>query len=224
MTAPAMGVSPPRQNRWGGIAGVVFFVLFVVGMLVSGGTPEYDESDREWVEWFDDSGHQTQQVVSMLILVIAALALVCFLAVLTRRLRATNRPELVNIAIGAGLVLAAMLIVGAIGINQVSAALTFGGDDYPIPNADVLRQAEQIGFGVALLGGGWSAALLVGATSLAARGSDLLPRWLVVASRVVAVLLLLSVFFIPFLLLPLWVLAVSIVMLRSPATVSLGAR
>src|SRR6266508_563683 len=164
MTAPAAGVSASDRNRWGGIAGLVFVVLFVVGFSLGRDTPNYNESDRVWVDWFDDGGHRARQVVGMLLLVVAALALLCFLAVLTRRLRATNRPELVNVAIGAGLVLVAMLIVGAIGMNQVSAAITFGGDDYPIPNADVLRQAEQIGFGVTLLGGGWSAALLVGAT------------------------------------------------------------
>jgi uncharacterized membrane protein YhaH (DUF805 family) len=214
--ASATGVSTEGRNRWGAIAGLVFFVLFVLGFILSGGTPEYDASDREWVEWFEDDGNTDLQVVSMFLLVAAALALLCFLAVLTRRLRATNRPELVNLAIGAGLVLAAMIIVGGIAMAQVSAAITFG-DDYPIPNADVLRQSEQIGFGVALLGGGWAAALLVGVASLAARGTDLLPRWLVTAGYVAAVLLLVSVFFIPLALLPLWVLAVSIVMLRRPA-------
>lgn len=217
MTAPAPGRPAAGPNRWGPIAGLVFFVLFVVGFLIVGDTPEYDAGDREWVEWFEDDANTNLQVVGMFLMVASAFALVCFLAVLTRRLRATNRPELVNVAIGAGLVLAAMIVVAGIGIAQVSAAITFAGS-YPVPNADVLRQSEQIGFGIALLGGGWSAALLVGATSLAVRGTELLPRWLVIASYVVAVLLLVSVFFIPFALLPLWVLAVSIVMLRRPRT------
>lgn len=218
MTAPATG-RPAAPNRWGAIAGLVFVVLFVVGFLLSGNTPEYDASNREWVEWFEDDGNTNLQVVGMFLLVAAAFALVCFVAVLTRQLRATDRPELVNVAIGAGLVLAALIVVGGIAMNQVSAAITFGGGDgdYPIPRADVLRQSEQIGFGVTLLGGGWAAVLLVGATSLAVRGTALLPRWLVTAGYVAAVLLLVSVIFIPFVLLPLWVLAVSIVMLRRSA-------
>lgn len=218
MTAPAPGRPAAGPNRWGPIAGIVFFVLFVVGFLISGDTPEYDAGNREWVEWFEDDANTNLQVVGMFLMVASAFALVCFLAVLTRRLRTTNRPELVNVAIGAGLVLAALIVVAGIAINQVSAAITFGGGggDYPVPRADVLRQSEQLGFGTALLGAGWAAVLLVGATSLAARGTDLLPRWLVTAGYVVAVLLLVSVFFIPFALLPLWVLAVSIVMLRRP--------
>jgi hypothetical protein len=218
MTTPA--TAPPTTqgpNRWGAIAGLGFVVLFVVGFVLSGDTPEYDASNREWRRWFVDDGNRNLQVVSMFLMVLSAFALIGFLAVLTRRLRVTNRPELVNTAIGAGLVLAAMIVVAGIAINQVSAAITFGGGagEYPVPGADVLRQSEQLGFGVALLGGGWAAALLVGATSLAVRGTDLLPRWLVVTSHIAAVLLLLSVFFIPFVLLPLWVLTVSIVMLRS---------
>jgi hypothetical protein len=219
MTAPATGPPSAGPNRWGAIAGLVFFVLFVVGFLLGGGTPEYDASDREWVEWFEDDGNTNVQVVAMFLMVAAAFALVCFVAVLTRQLRATNRPELVNVAIGAGLVLAAMIVIGGIAMNQVSAAITFGGSngDYPIPRADVLRQSEQLGFGAILLGGGWAAVLLVGATSLAVRGTDLLPRWLVTAGYVAAVLLLFSVIFFPFALLPLWVLAVSIVMPRRRA-------
>jgi hypothetical protein len=225
MTAPANGRPATSSNRWGAIAGIVFVVLLVAGILLSGQTPEYDASDREWVEWFEDDGNTNRQVVSMFLLVASGFALICFLAVLTRQLRASNRPELVNVAIGAGLVLAALTVVAGIALNQVSAAITFGGGDgdYPIPRADVLRQSEQFGFGVALLGAGWSAVLLVGATSLAARGTDLLPRWLVTVGYVAAVLLVVSVFFIPFALLPLWVLAVSIVMLRRPAPRSFTA-
>src|SRR5688572_8339595 len=134
MTAPIT----QSRNRWGAIAGLVFVVLFVVGMLMSGNTPEYNASDREWIRWFRDDGNTGPAVIAMFLLVLSVFALLCFLAVLTRRLRLTNRRELVNLAIGAGLVLVAMIIVGGIAANQVSAAIQLGSSDgdYPVPGAD----------------------------------------------------------------------------------------
>jgi hypothetical protein len=60
-----------------------------------------------------------------------------------------------------------------------------------------------------------SAAVMVALVSLQALQSAALPRWLAYAGFVVAVALLFAVFFIPMILFLLWVLAVSIVVLRS---------
>jgi hypothetical protein len=159
----------------------------------------------------------------MFAVALSAIAFVPFLAGLMRRLRRVSRdPEwLPWVAFGSGLLFAAFTLTSAVAINQVSAAIEFGGGggDYPIPGADVLRQSEQLGFGIGLLGGGFAAALLVAATSWTARATGALPSWLANAGLAVAVILLFSVFFLPLALLALWVLAVGIVLIRSePST------
>ena len=55
-------------------------------------------------------------------------------------------------------------------------------------NADVPRALEQIAFGALLLFGMVAAGVLIGAASVAGGRAVLLPRWLVVAGYVVAVI------------------------------------
>jgi hypothetical protein len=211
-----------QDVRWGraaAVAGVVYVVLFVAGFAVGGTTPDYDAADREWIEWFEDDGNRTRQVVGAFLSVAAALSFLVFLGGLWRRLRrfAPEAQLLPTIALGAGLVFVALSIVSHIAFSSVSGAVTFSGEDFPVPDADVSRTMEQLGIGLGLLGAGWTAAVFVFTAALAARGTGTLPAWLAVAGIVVGVLLLFSVFFLPFLLMLAWVLAVSIVMLLQPA-------
>jgi hypothetical protein len=198
------------ERRWVMITGVLFGVLFTAGMLLSGNTPDYDAEDSEWTDWFDDGGNRALQIISMFLLVLAAVSFVVFLTYLVRRLRlaraAAETPA--QIAFGAGLLVALSIAIGGVAVNQMSAAIEIG--DIPIPNADVLRTAEQFGFGLILVVGGLFAALTVAAVSFAARGGDVLPKWLVTAGFVAAVILIFSVAFIPLIVLPLWAILVAV--------------
>ena len=192
------------------LSGIAFAVLFVVGILLGSDSPDSDAPDAEWVAWFDDSGNRTLQCVSLFLMVLAALAFVVFITGLVRRLRAesTVHDGAAQVAHGAGLLLSAAIAIGGVAINQISGAIEFG--DLPTPSADILRTAEQLGYGIVLVVGGWCAALTVAAASIAARGTTVLPRWLATAGFVAAVILVFSVIFIPMAVLPLWVLAVAI--------------
>ena len=219
----AGAVSSPAErtltadHRMGGAAvGIAFAVLYAAGLILGGQTPAYDAAASEWLAWYEDSGNRALQVASMLLLIGSALAFVVFLARLVTVLWAAGRDVVSLVVLGAGLLFAASTAIGAVGINQVSAAITFGGS-YPIPVVDVLHQSEQFGFAVALLGGGWSAALMIAAASVAARGVGALPGWLATAGVVTAVLLLLSAFFLPMLLIPLWVAAAAVALGRRTA-------
>jgi hypothetical protein len=199
------------------LSGLAFAVLFVAGMILGRDTPESDVDDREWTEWFSDSDNRVMQVVSMILITLAAVALVVFVTGLVERLR-NPRPRSdmpAQVAYGAGMILATALAFGGVALNQMSAAIEIG--DIPIPSPDVLRTAEQLGFGLILMVGGLFAALTVAAVSVAARGTGVLPSWLVTAGFVVAFILLFSLAFIPMILLPLWVIAVSIASNRNPA-------
>ncbi len=191
-------------------------MLFVVGMILGRDTPAGDAADDEWLQWFDDSGNRWQQIISAVVLTLAAAALVLFVAHLVDRLAVAGVGQNVatRVAHSAGIVLAAAIAIGGVGMNYVGAGIEIG--ELPVPSADVTRTAEHLGFGVMLVVGGLFAALMVAAVSIAARNTGLLPGWLVTAGLVVAVLLLASVLFIPIVLLPLWVLVVAIVVGRRP--------
>jgi hypothetical protein len=216
-TTPGTQPEGRDRDRVAPIAGIVFAVLFVAGWLVGLDTPDYNAGDQAWTEWFEDAGNRGQHIFSAFALTVGALAFVVFLWGLIRRLRrfSTEPDGPTLLVLGAGFLVAAMTILAGVTIAAASAAIEFAPNDFPVPSADVLRMIEQLGVGIGLVGGGLSAALFVASSSWGARGTGALPGWLVVAGYVVAVLLLGSVTFIALVLLPLWVLVVSIVMLSS---------
>jgi hypothetical protein len=206
----------------GGIAAIVFAVLFVVGFLFATDTPEGDESNREWIRHFADSDNRRMIVISVFLLALAALAFLIFLGVLRERLRtaAPGAEWLSTVAFASGIVFVAMLAVFAVGVGAVSAGIEFA--DHPVPrDADIIRSLDSLGFGAMLVFGAASAGLLIVTTSIVSGRAALLPRWLVVAGYVVGVLVIIGgVIFIPLVLFVLWMLAIGIVMIgRSRATV-----
>jgi hypothetical protein len=210
--------------RWGGISGIVFAVLFVAGFLMSADTPDGDASNAEWRRYFLDSGNRRMLVIGSLVFAVAVLAFLLFLGVLRERLRnASPGGEWVpTVAFASGIVFVAMLAVFALGESSVAAGVQFG--DNPVPrDADIMRTLTSIGFGAMLLFGAASAGLLILTASVAGGRAGLQPRWLVVTGYVVGVIVIVGgLIFFPMALFVLWVLAVSIVMLRGGARASVA--
>jgi len=209
-------------GRWVGVAGIVAAVLFVPGFFLMGGTPEYNAPDAEWVDWFDKDANTTGAVIATLIMVVAALTIIVFAAGLAARLRAAggqraNAVMLVGAAVAAG----TAFMVGAMTTSALAGAIAFA-PDFPVPGPEdiyVAKAIEQIGFGIVLVAGGWSSALMVAIASFSARRTGQLPTWLTTGGIVVAVLLLASIAFLPLLLLPIWLLVTGIVLLgQGPAS------
>jgi hypothetical protein len=201
--------------RWGGIAAIVFAVLFVVGFLLVSDTPEGDESNREWVRYFADEDNRRMIVIGAIVLTLAVLAFLVFLGVLRERLRdaAPGSEWISTVAFASGLVFVAMLAVATLGTGSAAASVEFG-DAPVVRDADVLRTFESLGFGALVLFGAAAAGLLILTTSIVSGRAVLLPRWLVVAGYVVGVIVIIGgLLFIPLALFVLWMLAVGIVMI-----------
>lgn len=213
-TEPA---ATPRWERWGAFAGIAFVVLFVArfGFL---NTPESDASVQEWTAHFDDSGNRMLSLLGGYAMALAGLAFVCFLWALRARLRRAEEGSegLSALAFGSGLVFVAMAFASGAAMATIAGSIEFG--DGPVPDGEFARQLEQLGFALLLLYGMFAVAVCIAATSGSALRTGTLPRWLVIAGFVVAVIVgVIGVFFVPMILLALWVLAVSIVMLTRPA-------
>lgn len=201
-----------------GIAGIAAAVLAAASLLTSGNTPEYTAPDAEWISWYQDSGNTRMAVFSLFLMMFAVVALVGFVGGLAQRMRndSDRADALQVVTVAGGVVLAIAWLVGGILLGAAAGAIEF--TDFQVPQADVLQMSEQLGYAVLLLGTGVGAFLLLGGTSLVARRSAMLPTWLAIAGLVAAfILLVASAVFLPIVLLPLWLIAVSIVFLRSDA-------
>jgi hypothetical protein len=196
-----------RTERLAPLAGVLFTVVFAIGFLTSGETPDTKATGQEVISHYDDSGGV---LVSMFGLVLAAVLFMFFAGVLRSRLQATGPDWLASVAFGGAVVYTVSLGLFAMGQIALVDAADLGQPEV----AQALNIIDNdnffpavIGLTVVLLATGWHI--------LASRS---LPTWLGWASVVLGILALAGPLgFIAFLLFPIWILVVSIMLYRQTA-------
>ena len=196
-----------------------FAVLFFFGF-GAGNTPTYDASNQAWVSWFHDSGHRAAQIIGMFSTVAASLLLTVFFVVLLRR------------AVAAGGSRNAALIAACRRHRDGRRVRGLGRDPHRhLRRGSPSRPATSL-FPRRTWLGRWTTCPSVSLSSRAASPAwsssppwpvpfgtpPWYPRWLVRAGYVVAVLLVGSFEFFPFVTLLLWVLVVGVVMLAGRPT------
>jgi hypothetical protein len=193
---------------------VAVVLLFVGAGLDS--TPEITAPTSEWTAHFEDSGNRVQVIVGSILLALSAFAFLGFFWALCERLSSTEdgRLRLSSLARSSGTVFAVLVATTA----SVSGAVALGTElaDAPLPSAEVMIQIESVGGAMFVIGGGFAASLLVAASSVVMLRGGALPTWLGWFGVVVAILLLLSVFFFPLLTFFVWVVIVSVAQLVRP--------
>jgi hypothetical protein len=208
------------RTEWGPIAGIVFAVLFVAAFFVQGELPSGDDSTAEFASFYDDSGNRAQVIIGSYMLFFASLFFLWFLGSLRGRLMAAEGApgRLTPIAFGAGIVFVAMLMVGAACFASIAGDIEFGDEEVAaVASGDAARVVPQLGYPVLLIGGMFAVIAMICATSVLIMRTGVLPRWIGWYGFVAAVLLLAAVIFLPMIFFVLWVLFVSITMLRGAA-------
>lgn len=203
--------STARPNRVGAWMGIAFVVLFVAGFIIFP-TPSDNKDTVKWERWWTASGHRAGAIVGAYLMVLGLLAFVWFMWSLNQRLRDRG-----GMMITFGSLFVALAMISALVRASIAGSKQFG--DTPVPPGDFARQFDQIGFGVLLVAGALAAGAFVATASYLARRDAIVPGWLTIAGYVVAVLQLAAALFLPFALFPLWVLVVSITLLRHPSRV-----
>ena len=196
-------------ERWAGIAGVAYVVLYV-GAFALG--IEVGNTDAEIREHYADSGARTKEAVAFFLIAGSALAFLVFAAGL-RSLISLRDPTLATLGFAGAIGYAALVLVA----NAVSRAAAFASmEDGFVLDLETRDYFETAGF-LLFVSGTYAAILLVAATAVGALRHGVLPRWLGWFSAVVAPLLLLAIGFIGFLFLFVWALVVGAVLIRRPA-------
>jgi len=226
---PTQAPASPRHTGW---AGIVFAVLYVVGIIMVSSSPDHtdDKPFKDnptklaalWRAYYNDSGHRRTIVIGAFVIIAAAIAFVVFGNDLRERLVAYGARTTGGLAFAGTIVFATVTAVGAIALAWIPGSKTFG--DSPVPTGELNYLASQLGFGIMLLPGGAAAALTLVSGGLGGARSRALPAWLGWAGVVIGVLLFfIAAFFVPLVLLVLWVLIAGIVMLRRPVAAAVAA-
>jgi hypothetical protein len=203
-------------ERWWPLTAFAFVGLFIAGFAITDGSPDSQDDDGQIVSYFGTNGNQHRVIAAFLMILAASLLFVWFAAMLRGRLaRADADGRWAALAFGSG-VAAAVLWIAADALFAAPAMAANDTGKFRLdPNTfRVLNDASY-----ALWFSGTTIALgLVAGTAFVALRAGLLPRWITWLSFPVAVSMLVSFFFIPFLVLCGWLLVVGVtLMLRKEA-------
>jgi hypothetical protein len=200
-----------RWLRWWPLTGVAFVGLFLGGFAVTDSSPDSQSDDDKIVNWITSKSDQHKQIATLLMILGASLVFVWFVAMLRERLaRADPGSRWPALAFGSGLVATALWI----GAAAISAGPSLAANDTHKYQADPNLYRALSDAGYALWFGGTTIALgVVVATGIVALRTGLLPRWLAWLSFPVALTMLVSFFFVPFLIMCGWILVVGVTLI-----------
>jgi hypothetical protein len=202
-----------RWAQWAPLSGIVFVVLFVAGFFVLN-LPDSDDPLLKIKAFYDDGGNRAQIIVAGYLLTLSAVFFFWFLSSLRARLLPVEgQPgRLTSIVFGSGLVFSALLLAATGCFIFIAGEITFGDVNHISPELE--RVLPDLGFALLLIGGAFAAIAMVDAASVLIIRTGVLPKWIGWFGFVAAVGLLFAGYFIPMVLLLLWILFVSVALLR----------
>ncbi len=200
------------------IAGIVFAVLHTIGWVMMQKGPSLNSSNEELIAYYGDpDSRRTALVAALWVLPFTAIAFVWFAAALRDRFVGRRNREHTLLAtvhlLSAALFVVSIFTVAAAELALVWAAETSGANDL---DPDSVRTMVALGQAMASLMALRSAAVFVAVTTTRAKRSGLFPIWYSVFSYATALVMLVMFDLWPpiQLLMPLWVLATSVVVLK----------
>jgi hypothetical protein len=202
-----------RWAQWAPASGIAFVILFIAGFFLMN-LPDTDDPLTKFTSFYDDSGNRAQLIIAGYLLVLSGVFFLWFLSALRARLLEVDGPvgRLTSIVFGSGLVFVAMLYAATSCFIFIAGEITFGDVDHI--NPELMRVLPDLGYPLLVIGGAFAAIAMVDAASVLIVRTGVLPKWIGWYGFVAAVGLLFAGFFLPLVLLLLWVIFVSVVLLR----------
>ena len=201
--------------RAAGIAGLIFSALFVVSLLLLRARPAPGSSGKEIADFYLEQDAGRTALVGLYLVPFAGIAFLWFIAAIRSQLGEREDRFFATVFFGSGLLFVGMLFAASASAGALGAAVKF--QDQPPPSADTFLLARALGFSFLFIFAVRAAAVFMLVASTIGLRTGFLPRWLVVFGYVSGVVFLFSVTYVEILalLLPAWVSAVSVVILRS---------
>jgi hypothetical protein len=214
-----MGRSEPdiraklRTPRAAGVAGILFSVLLGVALVLIGISVPSEASEAG--DWLTDSGRRSAVSVALNLVPFAGIAFLWFIGVIRDRIGEHEDRLFATAFLGSGLLFVGMLFVAAAVAAGLLAdpAIEAGRSLSP----DVWGLGRRITFTVLNVYAMRMGAVFILSTTTIGMRTGVIPRWLVVAGYVAALILLVGTSLSTWmnLVLPVWALILSVVLLNS---------
>ena len=215
--APAVVAEAGRQLRapWAAsLAGILFAVLFTVALLLIRGSPLTADSNREMAQLFAEGRDQWLLVGALYLAPFAGIMFIWFIAVVRDQLGEREDRFFATVFFGSGLLFVALLFAAAAVGSAVVVGYRYLGLD--APTVDETQLVRSIAYTLLFVFASRAAAVFLLTIATVGLRSRAFPRWLALAGYLFGIVLLLVVTFWDWivLLLPAWVAAASLFILR----------
>jgi hypothetical protein len=197
-----------RLERWAALGGIVYVVLFFVGLVITdNGQPDGNDAPAKVIAFYSQSSHRDRIVFGWLIMLVGFVFLIFFLGVLAQVVRRlAPEPFLARTVVIGGAIYAG---AGVIGGALSTAIKTMSDDTYHHQVYPELIHAASDGGYVIHSGGGAGAAAMMIATSVAALRARSVPAWACWLGVVAGIVAIFSIFFLPWIVIAVWFVVVS---------------
>ena len=200
-----------RTPRSAALAGIAFSILFAIVLVLVRAAVPADPSDAG--QWLSDSSRREAVLFALGLVPFAGIGFLWFVAVLRDRVGDAEDRFFATVFLGSGLLFVGMLFVAsAVAAGLVASA---GHDGESLLGSTAWEVGRRTTHELATVYAMRMAAVFTLATSTILLHTRLAPRWLVVSGYAVAILLLVTVGFFPWveLVFPSWVFALSLYVL-----------
>ncbi len=201
------------------VPGVAFAVLFTAAFAALADLlGSFADSNETYIEHYDRAGSRAQDIAGTYLLTLAGLAFSAFGVGFAHRLKGTGETVMPTLILSSAVLCSAGMLVAAALLGTVSLSRTMGNffDETGVlvgGEAAVLPQAGAVVMAIPVA---ISASAAIAAMAYSSWGPHVLPRWICVFGFIAALVIVLLAFSgPPLLLLPAWVLAVSIAVARA---------
>jgi hypothetical protein len=202
-------------ERWSPLTGVLSVVCSVFGTLLVLGQPQDKDSDTKIVAYFASHSHRVQGVVGFFVFLAGILLLLVFLGILRERLAAAEGGAglLSTLAFGGGVASAVIWVASMLIARADTFAASTTSKFHVDPNSyRMFADTAYFGWVAATFVG----ALVVWATSAVALRTGILPRWFGRLGILAGVSQLFGIFFFPFFVWWIWLVAAAILLVVRP--------
>jgi hypothetical protein len=203
-------------ERWAGLGGIPYVVLFIVGNVVAfTDAPTGDEGPAKYISFYGDSGHRDRIVLGWALVLLGVFFFLWFLSALRQVLRLIDADGFLTTLATVGGAAYATLTLAGISLWTAIATMsddTFRDRVYP----GIVHAGSDAGYVIHSAGGIGAGAMMI-AASLAASRAALIPRWAGIVGIAFGILALGSIFFFPQALIAIWILVAAWLVYRAPA-------
>ena len=209
------GQSSGTWTRLAPLSGIGFIVCFIGGV-VSSSPPDVGATNAKWIAEYATTSKQWGHLATGVLLILAALFLICFFSTVWARIATAQQPRLLNpLPLLAAAVGGACMAAGGLCMAVISGAELTSSNPL-IGDADMLRLGNALGFGLAGIAGMAAISLAILSVSIQAHAAGVFGTKLLALSVLVAVVLLAAFLFVPIIALMLWLVVVAVVLVRRP--------